>query len=83
VANYKLTPEALSDLEDIWNYTAENWGVDQAVTYIDGLNSTFMLLADSPEMSRVRTELSPPVHIHTHEKHMIVYLTKSTHSYNC
>jgi len=79
VAHYKLTPEAISDLEDIWNYTAEHWGVDQAIKYVESLNSTFILLAETPEMSRLRTELSPSVHIHTHEKHMIVYLTKSTH----
>jgi len=79
MAGYKLTPEAISDLEDIWNYTAEHWGVDQAIKYVESLNNAFILLAETPEMSRTRTELSPSVRIHTHAKHMIAYLTESTH----
>lgn len=32
---YRLTPAAEGDLEGIWLYTAEQWGVKQANHYID------------------------------------------------
>jgi len=75
---YKLLPAAESDLENIWHYTARTWGVEQAVTYIDGLDQTFQLLAESPLICRERWEFSPPVRIHHHEKHLVIYLVKDT-----
>jgi toxin ParE1/3/4 len=30
---YVLTPRAQADLDHIWDYTTERWGVDQAETY--------------------------------------------------
>jgi len=73
---YKLLPAAETDLENIWHYTAETWGTEQANSYIDNMDGAFQLLADSPLICRERWELSPPVRIHNHEKHLIVYLAK-------
>ncbi|WP_282078735.1 type II toxin-antitoxin system RelE/ParE family toxin [Epibacterium ulvae] len=33
------------------------------------------IIADTPELARLRYEVSPPVRIHTVESHVIVYLT--------
>lgn len=30
---FVLSPRAQSDLDDIWDYTADRWGLDQAETY--------------------------------------------------
>ena len=30
MAEYRLSPAAERDLEDIWTYTVEHWGADQA-----------------------------------------------------
>jgi ParE toxin of type II toxin-antitoxin system, parDE len=30
---FVLSPRAQTDLDDIWNYTADRWGLDQAETY--------------------------------------------------
>jgi toxin ParE1/3/4 len=30
MSGYVLSPRARADLEGIWDYTAERWGVDQA-----------------------------------------------------
>lgn len=32
---YKISNEALNDLEEIWLYTLKNWSVEQADKYID------------------------------------------------
>ncbi|MDY0072471.1 MAG: type II toxin-antitoxin system RelE/ParE family toxin [Thauera sp.] len=35
MAEYSLSPAAEGDLEGIWRYTANKWGVDQANRYLD------------------------------------------------
>jgi len=34
MSRYVLSPRARADLDDIWNYTAQRWGTDQAEDYI-------------------------------------------------
>jgi toxin ParE1/3/4 len=48
VSNFRLLPEAENDLESIWKYSAENWGIDQAHAYLDGLVDIFQLLSENP-----------------------------------
>ena len=75
-SRYELTPQALSDLDDIWRYTAETWSVDQADTYIDGLAKVFELLVSMPEMGPERHEFTPPVRIHAHGQHLVIYIVR-------
>ena len=72
---YKLHPKAELDLENIWLYTLYHWGVEQADKYIDDLDVTFRLLAEQPLSCRERSEFSPPVRIHHHAHHLVVYRT--------
>ena len=75
-SRYELTPKALGDLDDIWRYTAETWSVDQADTYIDGLAKVFDLLVSMPEMAPQRHEFTPPVRIHPHGSHLVIYIVR-------
>jgi len=75
---YKLLLEAEKDLENIWNYTVRKWSVDQATIYIDQMDNAFQLLAENPHLSREYDEFDPPVHIHHHKKHLVVYLINHT-----
>lgn len=34
MTSFVLSPAAQADVDGIWDYTAENWGVDQAESYI-------------------------------------------------
>lgn len=34
MTRYRLSPKARSDLEAIWDYTADRWSIDQADCYI-------------------------------------------------
>ncbi len=70
---YVLYPLAEQDLSDIWLYGAEQWGPRQADAYLDRLLSLFDLLGTQPDIARLREEFSPPVHIHPHGSHAIVY----------
>jgi toxin ParE1/3/4 len=68
-----LTPEAGSDLKGVWVYTAKMWSVDQADHYINDLVAKFDLLAKAPFIARERTEFVPPVRIHRHQSHVVIY----------
>lgn len=75
---FALSPRAEQDLEEIWRYTAENWSLKQADSYVKDLFGTFRLLASMPEMARERTEFQPPVRIHLHQSHLVVYLATAS-----
>jgi toxin ParE1/3/4 len=66
--------QAEQDLLDIWLYTFNEWGEQQADDYLDELDQAIQLLAEQPLMCRERLELAPPVRIHHHAHHLVVYL---------
>ena len=74
MGGFRLLPEAENDLESIWLYSASNWGVDQAHAYIDGLVDIFQLISGNPLMCREQSEFTPPVYIHHHAHHLIVFI---------
>ncbi|MBU1468161.1 MAG: type II toxin-antitoxin system RelE/ParE family toxin [Gammaproteobacteria bacterium] len=45
-----ITPKAESDLIGIWVYTCEEWGVDQADTCIDQLETEMKQLMNHPSL---------------------------------
>ena len=44
---YKIRDEAVSDLEKIWEYTAENWSVEQAERYYKLIISEIEFIAEN------------------------------------
>ncbi len=70
---YRLTPRALADLEAIWRYSAATWSIAQADGEIDALAQTFAVIAALPGMARERSDITPPVRIHVHRGHLVVY----------
>jgi len=50
-AEYRLTPEAVRDMETIWLYTLKEWGLEQANRYTDELTEAFDQLAANPKMA--------------------------------
>lgn len=69
----RLTPAAQADLAAIWTHTEQTWSVAQADAYVAGIRKTLNLLLDNPEIARERDEIVPPVRIHRHRSHLIVY----------
>jgi toxin ParE1/3/4 len=45
---YILSPRAQADLDEIWDYTAETWGIDQAERYIRLLQHGIEAVAADP-----------------------------------
>lgn len=54
---YALSPHAVADLDDIWDYTSERWGEAQAERYVRALAHVFQRLADGPQLGRACDEL--------------------------
>ncbi|HEV7268456.1 MAG TPA: type II toxin-antitoxin system RelE/ParE family toxin [Falsiroseomonas sp.] len=70
---YRLTPRALSDLDDIWRWSAETWSIAQADRHVDELAQVFETIAAMPGLARERREFTPPVRIHLHDNHLVIY----------
>ncbi len=76
---YRLSWRARNDLDAIWLFSAKAWPVEQADHYIDDLSRVFDIVADMPSLARERAEFSPPVRIHAHRKHLIIYTIATDH----
>lgn len=48
MASYRLSPKAAADLECIWLYGLQHWGVTQADKYIEALYQRFSELVNNP-----------------------------------
>ncbi|UXN05029.1 type II toxin-antitoxin system RelE/ParE family toxin [Bartonella sp. HY406] len=70
---YQLTPQAEQDLEEIWHFGAQTWSENQADKYLDELVSVFELISIMPNLAPLRHNFEPPVHIHVHHQHVIIY----------
>jgi toxin ParE1/3/4 len=49
---YLLSPRAQTDLDEIWDYTADRWGLDQAETYTRDLWQRIEAIAARPAMGQ-------------------------------
>jgi toxin ParE1/3/4 len=73
MAEYRLSPAAEHDLENIWLYTYRQWSVQQADHYIDTLVAAFAQLADSPLIAASCDHIRPDYRRHNVERHMIYF----------
>ena len=56
---YVLTPLAETDLDDTWDYVAENFGFDVADRVLESLQKAFRLLAENPNLGHSREDIAP------------------------
>lgn len=73
MAEYRLTPAAEHDLEIIWTYTVQHWGMNQAERYIDLLTNAFEELSASPMTPPACDHIRPGYRRISHERHMIYF----------
>lgn len=79
VSTYRLRPSAQADLDHIWDYTAREWSVDQAESYLQALGAKLDDLCDYPEVVRERTEVDPPIRLYAFQAHVIIYQIEGDH----
>jgi toxin ParE1/3/4 len=59
VSQYLLSPAAQADLEQIWDYTRDRWGVDQAEEYLRELQRAIERATANPHIGRACDEIRP------------------------
>ena len=79
MSEFRLTPRALQDLEDIADYTLEKWGIEQAATYLRKLSARFQWLADNPDLGRARDDVEKGYRCFPEGQHLVFYLKRSDH----
>jgi toxin ParE1/3/4 len=73
MAELRVTPAALRDLEGIWTYTALQWGEAQAAHYLDRLNACFDAVAASPLSAPTCDDIRPGYRRQRVERHTVYY----------
>lgn len=73
MAEFRLSPAAERDLESIWTYTVQQWGVEQAIRYTDFIAAAFAELALSPESAPACNFIRPGYRRRSVERHMIYF----------
>ncbi len=70
VAEYRLTPRALYDLDAIADYSLDRWGPRQTEDYL-------RQLAENPSVGRTRDDVADGYRSFPEGKHVIFYLVMS------
>lgn len=68
-----VTPRAESDLTGIWIYTCEEWGVDQADSYLDQLEAGMNQLINHPSLGANYAHVLPGYRRLQVEHHAVFY----------
>ena len=69
----RFTLKAEEELIQSYLYGCAHFGMAQADRYEADLRKAFDILADNPRLAAERPEYRPPVRIHHHAKHYIIY----------
>jgi toxin ParE1/3/4 len=73
MTNYELSAAAEIDLDAIYTYTFDQFGLRQAELYLTGLAGAFRRLADMPEIRRTANDIRPSLLQYRYQSHMIFY----------
>ncbi|MDJ0805248.1 MAG: type II toxin-antitoxin system RelE/ParE family toxin [Gammaproteobacteria bacterium] len=71
---YRVSQKARFDIRQIGLYTEREWGRTQRRKYLNALDQAFGLLCENPRLAPEYHEFTPPVRIHHHEQHLVVYV---------
>lgn len=73
MAKVILRQEAMDDLNDIWDYTFENWYESQADKYYLSIKFACTLIGQNPELGRIYDEINENILGLQSGKHIIFY----------
>ena len=71
--HFVLTPRAQTDLDEIWDYTADRWGLDQAETYTRQLWKDIAIVANRPSLGRECNEVRRGYRMYPSGSHVLFY----------
>jgi len=70
---YTLRLRTQSDLESIWQYSFETWGVRQADHYLRSLVARFEWLAENPLLGKPRDDIKSGYRCFPEGQHVVFY----------
>jgi toxin ParE1/3/4 len=73
MSRYVLSPRARADLEDIWTYSAQRWGTDQAEDYIRRVQHAIETVAQEPRKGRACDEIRRGYRKYPAGSHVLFY----------
>lgn len=73
MAEYRLSPRAQGDLEGIFDYTVDHWGLPQAMRYTDVVAAACAELAEAPQQAQGCAHIRPGYRRRTVEQHVIYF----------
>jgi toxin ParE1/3/4 len=71
MAEYRLSPAAQRDLENIFDYTVAEWGLPQAIRYIEQIEGACLALAESPNIAVACEHIRAGYRRRTVQRHVI------------
>lgn len=74
---YEFTQTAEADLNDIVDFTLEQWGIQKTHQYIAGLEEMGQTLADNPDIGLNRDNLLDGLCSFPYESHVLYYFRQS------
>lgn len=75
---YKLSNLAADDFEGIYTYTVQHFGVEQADSYTDSMETCLILLSSSPLMGHEYAEVKAGIRRFDHNQHAIFYRVRDS-----
>ena len=79
--DYQLSNLALSDLENIWIYTAKQWSIQQANIYYKQLFDSIDEICRNPKVGRSIAEIKKGYRRMNVKSHIIIYKYSKTKIY--
>jgi toxin ParE1/3/4 len=76
---YRLSREADHDLEEIFDYTLCEFGLEQAIIYVSEFEGAFVILVANPEPGRKRDEIRNGLRSFVKGNHTIFYRILKNH----
>jgi toxin ParE1/3/4 len=73
MANYRFTHKALTDLEEIWEYSLEEWSENQAEKYYYILISACEKITGNPKLGKSYAMIQENLFGYTCEQHILFY----------
>ena len=72
--DYRLTKSAERDLSEVWIYTYEAWGDEQADRYVSGLKDSLMKIGENPALGKLVNEIGAGLRMFRCQHHYMFYL---------
>lgn len=75
----KFSKPAITDVEDIYDYSVNEFGVKQADFYLQNIDNSILKLRENPLIGRKRDEIKKGLYSFSIKKHIIYYRLFKNH----